>query len=134
MAFSNWSLLKANLGDAVPDFDQFIKDCAKNNLIDKRDMTVNSVAVVNYYSHGLGEFKRTDLTFAQNDKNVDMNMERERVYQELGDKLLKDKPQVITLRVKEDINLKGHTISLHRNPPDVNGKLLIQSWILAIQK
>ncbi|EKJ85763.1 hypothetical protein CLV96_3855 [Leptospira meyeri] len=92
VAFSNWSLLKANLGDAVPDFDQFIKDCAKNNLINKSDMTVNTEAVVNYYSHGLGKFKRPELTFAQNDTNVDMRMERERVYQELGDKLLKDKP------------------------------------------
>ncbi|TDY66744.1 hypothetical protein CLV96_3854 [Leptospira meyeri] len=30
---------------------------------------------------------------------------------------------MITLRVKEDINLNGHTISLHRNAPDVNGKV-----------
>ncbi|TGM34030.1 hypothetical protein [Leptospira biflexa] len=68
--------------------------------------------------------KAFELAFGfVNDTNIDMRMERERVYQELGDKLLKDKPQVITLRVKEDINLKGHTISLHRNAPDVNGKV-----------
>ncbi|MCG6150476.1 hypothetical protein [Leptospira bandrabouensis] len=124
VAFSNWSLLKGNLGDAVPDFDQFIKDCVKNNLINKVDMTVMTESVVNYYSHGLGKFERTELTLAKNDTNVDLRMERERVYQQLGGEILKHhNPQVITLRVKEDINSKGHTISLHRNPPDVNGKI-----------
>lgn len=123
VAFSNWSLLKGNLGDAVPDFDQFVKDCVKNNLIDKVDMTVMTESVVNYYSHGLGKFERTELTLAKNDTNVDLRMERERVYQQLGDEILKHNPQVITLRVKEDINSKGHTISLHRNQPDANGKI-----------
>lgn len=123
VAFSNWSLLKANLGDAVPDFDQFIKDCAKNNLIDKRDMTVNSVAVVNYYSHGLGKFERTELTFANNDQSVNIERERRSAYQELANSLIRENPTALTLRVKEDLNKKGHTISLIRNAPNSNGQI-----------
>ncbi|TGK54175.1 hypothetical protein [Leptospira bouyouniensis] len=112
VAFSNWSLLKANLGDAVPDFDQFIKDCAKNNLINKSDMTVNTEAVVNYYSHGLGKFERDKF------ENLPDPANRDNYYEKLGEVLKQEKPNVITLRVHE-----RHTISLHKNPPDVNGKI-----------
>jgi hypothetical protein len=118
VAFSDWAVLKSNLGDAVPDFDKFIKDCVDNNLINKDNMYVDTGKVLSYYSQGLGTFERNKFYEGKIDNTPFSEAERDRRYLNLGEDLLTNKPQAITLRVHD-----GHTISLHRNPPDVTGKV-----------
>ncbi|TGK54178.1 hypothetical protein [Leptospira bouyouniensis] len=118
MAFSDWAVLKSNLGDAVLDFDKFIKDCVDNNLINKDNMYVDTRKVLSYYSLGLGTFERNKFYEGKIDNTPFSEAERDRRYLNLGEDLLTNKPQAITLRVHD-----GHTISLHRNPPDVTGKV-----------
>ncbi|MCG6150474.1 hypothetical protein [Leptospira bandrabouensis] len=118
VAFSDLAVLKSNLGDVVPDFDKFIKNCVDNNLIKKSNMEVDTGAVLSYYSQGLGTFERTKFYEGKTDSLPMTVEERDRRYQSLGDDLLKHNLTAVTLRVHD-----GHTISLHRNPPDVNGKV-----------
>jgi hypothetical protein len=97
------------MGDFVPDFKQFIKEVADQNLIDKGDMTLSTTAVVEKYSGGtlmrVPGFKNNEI-LPQHDRQAG--------YQIIGDWLKENRPEAITLRVKDD-GKHGHTISLQRN-------------------
>jgi hypothetical protein len=64
--------------------------------------------IVNYYAKpNGGSFDRVSLESFGN---------RSARYEALANDTIKNKPDAITLRVKEDANGNGHTISLQKNP------------------
>ncbi len=81
-------------------------------------MYVDTGKVLSYYSQGLGTFERNKFYEGEVDSDNFSLGERNERFQKLGDDLLSKNPIAVTLRVHE-----GHTISLHRNPPDPTGKI-----------
>ncbi|TGL23568.1 hypothetical protein EHQ47_06770 [Leptospira bourretii] len=108
VAFANWGMLKRTMGDKIPDFDKFIKEVADNDLINKENMTLNTSDVIKKYSDGKMVRLPESGTLPQGD--------RQSGYKIIGDFLAENRPEAITLRVKDDGKGKGHTISLQRNP------------------
>jgi hypothetical protein len=121
-------MLKRNLGDAVPDFPQFIKDITDNGFMKPENMELNgprggTSAVINSYMNGNGSFQRwnddkSHPPLPQGDRTnpASVASAREEGYQVIADFLKKEQPLAITLRVKDDGSGIGHTISLQRNP------------------
>ncbi|MBM9547359.1 hypothetical protein JWG40_10050 [Leptospira sp. 201903074] len=111
VAVSTWGMLKRNYGDAIPDFTKFVKDMVDLKFINPSNMelaTANGGTkdIVNHYAKpNGGNFDRVSLE----DKGS-----RSARYEALASDLIKNRPEAITLRVKE-VDEKGHTISLQRN-------------------
>jgi len=120
-------LLKSNFGDDIPDFIPFVKEMHSKGWIKNSNMELLRVDnIMNHYAkeHGKG-FDRISL------QGLDTRAER---YDQLSKDLIEKKPESITLRVKEESDGRGHTISLHRLPngtykvvdtsqPSINGSI-----------
>ncbi|MCW7492819.1 hypothetical protein ND861_07395 [Leptospira sp. 2 VSF19] len=108
VAFANWGMLKRIMGDSIPDFDKFIKEVSDIDLINKEDMTLSTTNVIYKYSDGKMVRLPESGTLPQGDRQAG--------YKIIGDFLKENRPEAITLRVKDDGTGKGHTISLQRDP------------------
>jgi hypothetical protein len=112
VAISTWGMLKRDFGDAIPEFTQFTKEMVSLGYINPSNMELSSTNggtanIVNHYANSSGRsFERVSLESSGN---------RTDRYEALANDLIEKKPAAITLRVK-DIDGKGHTISLQRNP------------------
>ncbi|MCU0825785.1 MAG: hypothetical protein MUF77_14240, partial [Leptospira sp.] len=104
VAFANWSMLKRTMGDLVPDFEKFVKEVADQDQIDRTDMTLSTAAVVERYSGGKLVRKP-----GFGDKDVLPQDNRQAGYQIIADFLKQERPEAITLRVKDDGKGHGHT-------------------------
>jgi len=127
VAVSTWNMLKGNFGDEIPDFIPFVKEMHEKGWIKNSNMELKATNnIVNYYAKEHGRaFDRVSLQSLGS---------REERYNQLANDLIKNKPEAITLRVKEDANEHGHTISMFRLPngtykvvdtaqPSINGTI-----------